>query len=94
MFEKVTTQVNQIDIYLMLKHNPKAFFDCENVNIYIFIAIALDESIFLDVLHSPMKIIKSLDLEATHIDGATSKPGPSCSKLTTSLVNDSSKFQT
>ena len=42
MFEKVTTQVNQKDIYLMLKHNPQAFFHCENVNnIYHFIAIAL-----------------------------------------------------
>ena len=36
-------------------------------NIYIFIAIALDESIFLDVLHFPMKNIMSRDLEAkTH----------------------------
>ena len=43
-------------------------------NIYIFIAIALDESIFLDVLHFPMKNIKSRDLEATPIGGATSKP--------------------
>ena len=41
-------------------------------NIYIFIAIALDESIFLDVLHSPMKNIKSHDLEATPMGGATS----------------------
>ena len=57
MFEKVTTQVNLKDIYLMLKHNPKAFFHCENVNIYIFIAIALDESIFLDVLYLLMKNI-------------------------------------
>ena len=30
--------------------------------IYILIAIALDESIFLDVLHFPMKNIKSRDL--------------------------------
>ena len=44
------------------------------VNIYIFIAIALDESIFLDVLHSPTKNIKSHDLEATPMGGATSKP--------------------
>ena len=29
------------------------------INIYIFIAIALDESIFLDVLHFPMKNIMS-----------------------------------
>ena len=42
--------------------------------IYIFIAIALDESIFLDVLHFPMKNIKSRGLEATPLDGATSKP--------------------
>ena len=42
-------------------------------NIYIFIAIALDESIFLDVLHFPMKNIKSRDLEATPMGGATSK---------------------
>ena len=43
------------------------------LNIYIFIAIALDESIFLDVLHFPMKNIKSRDLEATPMGGATSK---------------------
>ena len=43
-------------------------------NIYIFIAIALDESIFLDVLHFPMKNIKPRDLEATPMGGATSKP--------------------
>ena len=43
-------------------------------HIYIFIAIALDESIFLDVLHFPMKNIKSRDLEATPMGGATSKP--------------------
>ena len=42
--------------------------------IYIFIAIALDESIFLDVLHFPMKNIKSRDLEATPMGRATSKP--------------------
>ena len=48
---------------------------------------------FLTVLNFQMKIIMSRDLEATPIGGATSKPGPSCSKLTTSLVNDSSKFQ-
>ena len=42
--------------------------------IYIFIAIAQDESIFLDVLHFPMKNIKSRDLEATPIGGAMSKP--------------------
>ena len=40
----------------------------------IFIAIALDESICLDVLHFPMKNIKSRDLEATPMCGATSKP--------------------
>ena len=44
-----------------------------NINIYIFIAIALNESIFLDVLHFPMKNIKSRDLEATPMGGATSK---------------------
>ena len=42
--------------------------------IYIFIAIALDESIFLDVLHFPMKNITSRDLNATPMGGATSKP--------------------
>ena len=42
-------------------------------NIYIFIAIALDESIFLDVLHFPMKNIKSRGLEATPMGGLTSK---------------------
>ena len=43
-------------------------------NIYIFIAIALDESIFLDVLYFPMKNIMSRDLEATPMGEATSKP--------------------
>ena len=43
-------------------------------NIYIFIPIALDEIIFLDVLHFPMKNIKSRDLEATSMGGVTSKP--------------------
>ena len=43
-------------------------------NIYIFIAIALDESIFRDVLHFPMKNIMSRDLEATPMGEATSKP--------------------
>ena len=42
--------------------------------IYIFIVIALDESIFLDVLHLQMKNIMSRDLEATPMGGATSKP--------------------
>ena len=32
------------------------------------------KSIFLDVLHFPMKNIKSRDLEATPVGGATSKP--------------------
>ena len=44
------------------------------LNIYISIAVALDESIFLDVLHFPMKNIKSRDLEATPMGGAMSKP--------------------
>ena len=43
-------------------------------NIYIFIAIALDESIFLDVLHFPMKNIKSRELKAIPMGGATSNP--------------------
>ena len=42
--------------------------------IYLFIAIALDESILFDVLHFPMKNIKSCDLEAMPMGGATSKP--------------------
>ena len=41
---------------------------------YIFIAITLDESIFIGVLHFPMKNIMSHDLEATPVGGATSKP--------------------
>ena len=45
----------------------------KKLNIYIFIAIALDESIFLDVFHFPMKNIMSLDLEATPMDEATPK---------------------
>ena len=40
---------------------------CIYPNIYIFIAIALDESIFLDVLHFPMKNIKSRDVESTDV---------------------------
>ena len=40
-------------------------------NIYIFIAMALDESIFLDVLHFPMK---NINLEAKPMGGMTSKP--------------------
>ena len=44
------------------------------IYIYTFIALALDESIFLDVLHFPMKNIKSHDLEATPMDGASSDP--------------------
>ena len=48
---------------------------CQNIDyIDIFIAIALDESIFFDVLHFPMKNIKSRDLEATPMGWATSKP--------------------
>ena len=43
-------------------------------NIYIFIAIALDESTFLDVLHFPMKNIMSRDLEAMPLGEAASKP--------------------
>ena len=43
-------------------------------NIYIFIVMARDESIFLDVLHFPMKNIMSRDLEATPMGVATSKP--------------------
>ena len=43
-------------------------------DIYIFIAIALDESIFPDVLHFSMKNIKPRDPEATPMGGATSKP--------------------
>ena len=35
---------------------------------------SLDGSIFLDALHFPMKNIKSCDLEATPMGGATSTP--------------------
>ena len=44
------------------------------LNTYIFIAIALDQSIFLGVIHFPMKNIKSHDLGATPMGGAKSKP--------------------
>ena len=44
-----------------------------NSRIFIFLYV-LDESIFLDVLHYPMKTVKSRDLEATPMGGATSKP--------------------
>ena len=63
------TFVFAYDFFLMARLNLALLF-----NIYIFIAIALDESIFLDVLHFPMKNIKSRDLEATPLGGATSKP--------------------
>ena len=56
---------------MVIKHKVQ---HAVGVDIYIFIAIALDESIFLDVLHFPMKNIKSRDLEATPMGGATSKP--------------------
>ena len=42
-------------------------------NIYISIAVALDESFFLDVFHFPMKNIKSRGLETTPMGEATSK---------------------
>ena len=49
-------------------------FTCAHaVNIYIVIAIALNESVFLDVLHFPMKNIMSRSLEATPMGGLTSK---------------------
>ena len=47
--------------------------DYMSYDFYIFIAIALDESVFLDVLHFPIKKIKSRDLEATPMVRATSK---------------------
>ena len=45
-------------------------------NIYIFIVMARDESIFLDVLHFPMKNIMSRDLEATPMGGGDVKTRP------------------
>ena len=36
-----------------------------------FIAIALDESIILEIFHFPMKNIKSRGLEATPMGGST-----------------------
>ena len=47
---------------------------CSQLNIYIFIAFAVKEGIFLDFLHSPMKNIKSRDPDATLMAGGTSKP--------------------
>ena len=44
------------------------------IKFYISIAIALDESIFLDVLYFPMKKHKSHDLDVISMDGATSNP--------------------
>ena len=52
---------------MILKKALGTLFDTSSENIYIFIAIALDESIFLDVLHFTMKNIKSRDLEAMPI---------------------------
>ena len=62
-------------------------------NIYIFIAITLDESIFLDVLHFPMNNIKSHDLEVTPMGGTKSKPASdivcySCIAMTLSATID------
>ena len=54
-------------------HNKSKASERLFIYIYIFIAIALDESIFLGVLHFPMKNIMSHDLEATPMGGATSK---------------------
>ena len=59
--------------YLDLSYDIAVFQWIKSCNIYIFIAIALDESIFLDVLHFPMKNIKSRGLEATPMGGLTSK---------------------
>ena len=61
--------VVNIEVNTAIKMTMKILFPY----IYIFIAIALDESIFLDVLHFPMKNIKSRDLEATPMGGAISK---------------------
>ena len=56
-----------------MRHIGKEIFCPISINVYIFIAIALDESIFLDVLHFPMKNIESCDLDAVPMGGATSK---------------------
>ena len=58
MLYLISRQMNLVSIY----------------NIYTFIAIVLDEIIFLDVLHFPMKNIKSRDIEALPMGGATSNP--------------------
>ena len=69
IFISVTNRHYFAFIKLSLDFNQRIFAD-----IYIFLAIALDESIFLDVLHFPMKNIKSRDVEATPMGGATSTP--------------------
>ena len=50
-----------------------SFGDQHGFRVHVASAPALDESIFLDVLHFPMKNIKSQDLEAMPMGGETSK---------------------
>ena len=55
--------IEPLHMNLTIKDHPMhdvsilAMASLSKVNIYIFIAIALDESIFLDVFHFPMKNI-------------------------------------
>ena len=55
-------------------YNLDQIFLIQYLHITYFIAIALNERIFHDVLHFLMKNIKSRDLEATPMCGATPNP--------------------
>ena len=74
---KVIRQTCQCNKYSLKPHFYSKTLVYRGIHIfyiYIFIAITLDESILLYILHFPMKNIKSRDLEATPMGGATTKP--------------------
>ena len=62
----------------LLHSNVYSWYKNRFISIYLhfYCKIALDERIFLGVFHLLMKNIKSRDLEATPMGGATSKPVP------------------
>ena len=65
--------ISNIHNYKKKPNSDCIFCRTLTVHIDIFIAIALNESIFLDFLHFPIKNIKSRDLEATPMGGETTK---------------------
>ena len=70
IFQQSVVMLESNNVYVKLDMERRFLF----LYIYIFITVALDESIFLHVLHFPMKNIKSRGLEATPMGGATEKP--------------------